>query len=340
MTVVDSAVTPVGHGWLGAELSTDPGRWRLEVPSEVADELVALARDVDPAYPDRVGERLPVTSRALQRFAAEVRSRLAGNLGMVLLNGFPLGDEAVGAYWMLGSLLGRPVSQTKAGQYVVEVADRGADISEPNQRGHRSASALPFHADRTDVIGLLCIRAAEEGGGSQVVSSKALHDIVLAERPDLLSVLYGPFPNDQRDEQREGDAAWIPLPVFSRTDGDFAARYVRRFIEGSQRHADAPRLTPRQVEAMDFLDEVLHRPEVSLAMDLRPGDLQLINNFHLLHARAAFRDRTGEGGRLLVRLWLSFHESPELPPEYAPLFGATGRGQYRGGVWPADVMGE
>jgi hypothetical protein len=150
-------------------------------------------------------------------------------------------------------------------------------------------------------------------------------------------LLYSPFPNDQRGEERPGRPGWCELPVFSLVDGDFAARYVRRFIEDSQRHADAPRLTGRQRQALDRLDETLDRPGVALEMDLRPGDLQLINNFELLHSRGAFHDPPGEGGgRLLLRLWLSFRHSPALPAEFADLFGETAAGSYRGGVWPGD----
>lgn len=59
------------------------------------------------------------------------------------------------------------------------------------------------------------------------LTSKELHNIVLAERPDLLRVLYDHFPNDQRGEEQPGEPGWCPLPVFSQVDGDFAARYLR-----------------------------------------------------------------------------------------------------------------
>ncbi|WP_275040645.1 TauD/TfdA family dioxygenase [Nocardiopsis xinjiangensis] len=272
---------------------------------------------------------------------SQVRESLVADPEFILLRGFPIDEEpevVEAAYWLFGTLIGQPVSQTRDGGFLTRVEDRGADIGSPTQRGHRSSSELAYHADRTDVIGLLCVRPAAEGGESKLVSSKALHNIVLDEAPEILPVLYGEFPNDQRGEERPGRPGWCPLPVFSCTEGDFAARYVRRFIEDSQRHSDAPRLTRSQRRAMDLLDEILHRPGVALPMDLRPGDLQLINNFRLLHSRSAFKDTVGEGeGRLLLRLWLSFADSPNLPPSYGELYGATSRGAYRGGVWPTNT---
>jgi hypothetical protein len=74
-------------------------------------------------------------------------------------------------------------------------------------------------------------------------------------------------------------------------------------------------------------------------MELRRGHLQLINNFHILHARSAFSDDGGRG-RLLLRLWLAFAGSPELPPGFASLYGATAAGAYRGGVWPTGAVPE
>ncbi|WP_328972924.1 TauD/TfdA family dioxygenase [Streptomyces sp. NBC_00239] len=311
----------------------------------VAAELTRAARSALAA-----GARLDLAAprpqglRLTEEFAADLSHRLAGSPGFAVVEDFPVDAEdpreTEKAYWLFGLLLGRPVTQSRKADLLGRVEDRGADIASPVQRGYESSAALPFHADRTDVIGLLCVRPAVSGGLSRLVSSKAVHDLLLEERPDLLEVLHRPFPNDRRGEEQPGEAPWSSIPVFSRTGDSFATRYLRRFIEGSQRHASAPRLTERQLEAMAALDEVLDRPGVSLDMELRRGDLQLINNFHILHARTAFADGGGKG-RLLLRLWLAFAGSPELPEHYASLYGAVAAGSYRGGVWaPGTIPAE
>jgi alpha-ketoglutarate-dependent taurine dioxygenase len=42
-----------------------------------------------------------------------------------------------------------------------------------------------------------------------------------------------------------------------------------------------------------------------VSMMLQPGDMQFVNNYHVLHARDAYEDRRAEGRiRHLKRLWL------------------------------------
>jgi alpha-ketoglutarate-dependent taurine dioxygenase len=294
--------------------------------------------------------RLPVGSEIGEELAAEVRRRLQA-IGFVVLTGFPVDAEerlVERAYLDFGLRLGAPVSQSRDLDFIGRVEDRGSDIGVPTQRGYQSAAPLPFHCDRADLVGLLCIRAAGAGGKSRLVSSAAVHEILRAESPELLEVLYAPLPNDRRGEERPGEPAWTPMPVFAWSGPDFSARYLRRFIEGSQRHPDAPRLTEAQLAAIEALDAILERPGVSLDMDLRPGDLQLIDNSTTLHARTGFAaaepgngagagSAAAAGARFLLRLWLATPNSPALPPEYLPLYGATAAGAYRGGVWPDAV---
>ncbi|MER5749023.1 TauD/TfdA family dioxygenase [Streptomyces sp. NPDC002088] len=309
--------------------------------TEVTAELIAAARlAISSGARIDIGGARPGRLPYVEEFAAELHRRLTGDPGFVVVTGFPVDRadqrEVEMAYWILGQLLGRPVSQSRKGDLLGRVEDQGADVSSPVQRGYESSAELPFHVDRTDVIGLLCVRPARSGGLSRLASSRFVHDVLASEHPELLQELCRPFPNDRRGEEQPGEAPWSGIPVFSRTGGDFAARYVRRFIEGSQRHATAPRLTERQIAAMDALDRTLRQPGVALDMELRAGDLQLINNFHILHARTAFTDGA-ERGRLLLRLWLAFSGSPELPQDFASLYGATAAGSYRGGVWPTGV---
>ena len=191
---------------------------------------------------------------------------------------------------------------------------------------------------------LLCVRQAAAGGTSRLASAPAVHNVMLDESPELWAELCQPIPNDLRGEAFPGFSDWHGIPVFSVAGSSLVMRYLRIFIEKSQRYPDAPRITPGQRRAMDRLDAILERPEMSMEMNLAPGDLQVIDNFRTLHARTAFVDSAGSGTRLLLRLWLASADSPELPAAYRPLYGATRAGTFRGGVWPAgfapDQLGE
>ena len=68
-------------------------------------------------------------------------------------------------------------------------------------------------------------------------------------------------------------------------------------------------------------------------MELQEGQLQLIENHTIMHARTEFSG----GERLLLRLWLSTSSSPELPGSFAPIYGSTTAGTVRGGLWPSHV---
>jgi hypothetical protein len=64
-----------------------------------------------------------------------------------------------------------------------------------------------------------------------------------------------------------------------------------------------------------------------------PGDMQLVNNRVIYHARTAFEDDAGGGRvRLLHRLWLSMPNSRALPPGHEVLWGSVEPGAPRGGI--------
>lgn len=237
-----------------------------------------------------------------------------------LLSGFGLG-------------FGCPVSQSDKFDFLGHVTDRGSDIRNHAARGYESPAALPFHNDRCDLLTLLCVRQAPVGGRTRVVSAVAACHRLMAEAPDLAQVLFEPVPYDLRDTQ--GGGRWSLMPVFSYGSGTFVTRYVRRFIEASQRFEDAPRLTERQRTAFDALDAILTAPGMAMDLHLAPGELLLIDNHRLLHARSAFTDAAEhDAKRLLLRLWLCWDGSPELPEALAATYGRIRAGSYRGGVWP------
>jgi hypothetical protein len=270
---------------------------------------------------------------------AELYKRLAGEPGMVVLTGFPVNEEpelTKRAYLLLGMLLGQPVRQ-RVDRELLETIGIAKTIS-PGVARAVEPGARPFHVDwATDLIGLLCVRNAQVGGRSLVVSSRTVHNILLERYPDMLSVLYKPFPfalsatMGPEGEQPEG--GWCEIPVLSRVDGYFAAYYARGFLEYAEDLPDVPRLTEEQKAAIDALEEVAGIPDLQVMMDLRPGDLQLINNLSVLHSRTAYRSDSPGRGRLLLRLHLAFAGSPALPDGYTEVFGATGAGTYRGGRW-------
>ncbi len=321
------------RGWRASDLT--PSDWTLVMPNDLGRDIMTLAT-ADGPLDAVVGRWVPGPVSAA--FQAQVEAMLEGGVGFCLIRGFalPADDRAVErAALLVGLLLGRPVSQTKKGNILARVEDLGQDLKTPTVRGHQTAAELAFHCDRADRVLLLCVRTAQSGGRSRIVSSIALAEALRAEAGESAKRLYRPLPQDRRGEEAPGERPFSTMPVFSERDGVFVARYLRRFIQDSQRHPDAPRLSVEDEATLDRLDALIERDGMALEMPFKPGDIQILNNNVVLHARTAFEDYAEpELRRLLLRVWLSHASARPLPDSFSDLYGSTKAGSHRGGVWP------
>jgi len=259
--------------------------------------------------------------------------------GMVVFSGVPIeGKTDVQATELLREYvfqIGSPVSQSEKFDFLGYVTNRGHDIRDHRRRGYESSAELPFHSDRCDLVSLLCVRQAQTGGQTRIASAYTAFCTLFQISPEFAELLCQPIPIDLRDTT--SCVRWALMPVFSFENGTFVARYVRRFIEASQRYDDASRLTNRQREALDALDVILKEPGMSLELRLEPGDWLLLDNHRLLHARTKFQDALDPAqARLLLRTWLSWSGSPALPLSFKQTYGRIKAGEYRGGVWPKE----
>jgi hypothetical protein len=106
------------------------------------------------------------------------------------------------------------------------------------------------------------------------------------------------------------------VPVFARRGGQVSVRYLRSGIVGGHRAADLP-LTPIELEAMDLFDAVARAPENRLVFQLERGDMFVLNNYTVMHARTGFTNfPEPERKRLLVRLWLDAAGFRDVPAEF------------------------
>jgi hypothetical protein len=283
----------------------------------------------------------------LARTLAEVSDELEHGRGLVLLRRIPVEryteDELRIIYWGLGLHLGTPRYQNALGELIGDVRDEnrlygGVREVNPMQAGEprtsrnkaRSAGPLRFHTDRVDVVTLLCVRPAARGGLSKVVSAPAVYNTILARRPDLHALLCAPYYH-VREGEAGGTQHYYAMPVFGMRDGRFTSQYSRTFVENAQHIPGVPRLTDAQNAALDLWAEVCE--ELCYSMELRPGDVQLLNNHVVYHARTTYEDDPTPGrDRFLMRLWLSMPNSRALPEGFDVLWGAIEPGAPRGGI--------
>lgn len=328
--------------WRGVDLQ-DSTEWIVELtPSQVQELEAATKPWVDQGIPpERLGPQdLPLPS--LQPLIADWVEELENGRGFILVRGLPVQNyserQASLAYWAIGSHMGIPVSQNAAGHLLGHVRDTGKSYEDPSVRGYQTNMYLPFHTDSSDLVGLLCLRGAKSGGLSAIVSSGAVYNEVLRRRPDLVELMYEPFYYDRREEQSEGELPYFPSSLYAYRDGKLSMRYVRHFIDSAQRFDEVPRLTDKQVELLDLIDEIASSDGFPLLMDFQPGDMQFLNNYTIMHSRTGYEDHQAPAlKRHLLRLWLTLPEGTRrrLPADFGRAFGGEGQANGgRGGVTP------
>ena len=317
--------------WRGREVS---GWLREFGAAEIAEIEAAIdGYRGDPAALSPENFPLPTLGPVLRGLLREL---LEGR-GFVLLRGLPVArwsraQQAL-AYLGLGAWMGRFRSQNAKGHLLGHVKDLGLDIRDPNVRYYQTNRKLEYHTDSVDIVGLLCLQPAKAGGESYLASSATVYNEILRRRPELMPALFEPFPTDRRGEVPEGMKPWFDIPVYHWHAKRLTCIYVRQYIESAQKlFPEARRLSRAQVEAMDLMDELCNDPDIHLAMDFRPGDVQLLHNHQILHSRGDFENwPEPERHRHLLRMWLAPPEARPLPEVFAPRYGSVTPGA-RGGI--------
>jgi hypothetical protein len=169
-------------------------------------------------------------------------------------------------------------------------------------------------------VGLLCLRTARTGGLSCVANAVAIHNHMVRECPELAAALYEELPYDARGEQAKGTKAFYAIPGFTEHAGRLFVRFIPQYVLASQRHSDAPRLSATTRQAIATMSELANDPDFNVYMDLQPGEMQFINNYHVLHGRTAYEDDVARGyKRHLKRLWLATYALNDRPSYFAAL---------------------
>ncbi|MBI4195820.1 MAG: TauD/TfdA family dioxygenase [Betaproteobacteria bacterium] len=306
--------------WIGADIQHDPSWIHQLNASDVAEIDAALA------HARRIGARAPFAAVdfPLPRFAVVldgILDELENGRGFVLIRGIPrhryTDEECEIVYWGLGTHLGDPVSQNARGHRLGHVRDEGRVLADPNARAYQTSQRMDFHTDLlpVDVLGLFCMRTARSGGASKLTSALTIHNVLREERPDLLEALYGMFHLDWRGEEPEGEQPWFTIPMFSARNGKVTARICSRvYYESAARFGERYRPTAIQREALEAAQEIANRRELMLTMDFQEGDIQLINNHTMMHAREAYEDYDAPARqRHLLRMWIAVSDARRRP---------------------------
>jgi hypothetical protein len=307
---VEGPIVWEGEDWE----SEDQWVYQLSVAElkEIDDALEHFkGLNIGMGYVGRDNFPLPTLSSKLRELARELYSgRGFFVLRTIPINNYSRADLAIiyaGISSHVGSARGK---QDGTGAVLAHIKD--LTISHASEKGGIGNSAYTtdkqvFHTDVGDLIALMALEVAEEGGTSRISSGGRVYNALAATRPDLVRTLSEPWPLDSFG----GDPGYTTRPVlyFEQEDGEDGyghaiIQYSRRHFTGygkQTRSPNIPPITEAQAEALDavhFLAE-----EYSLGLNFQKGDIQYINSLGLLHARDAFKD-SGKHTRHLIRLWL------------------------------------
>ena len=312
--------------WRGETLARDTSWLVTLTAAEIADidRALATAKASRRSMEDIGREHFPLTTLGarLEQTVAE----LYDGRGFVVLRGLPVerySDDDVGLiFWGLGRYMGSPLYQNPQGDLLGHVYDHGRTYGNIDVRGYETSAYLPYHTDAGDVVGLLCLRRAIKGGLSSIVSSVTVHNEILAHHPEYLGLLYNGFYYIRREAAlTERGVSEKPIPVFGNQGDVVSCRYIRNQINAGAVKRGVP-LTAIEQAALDYLDEQTRRPDLRLDMDLAAGDIQLVNNYTVLHSRTEFVDGAEpHEKRHMLRLWLKFPTPWPLSPDFPTHMG-------------------
>ncbi|WP_205752278.1 TauD/TfdA family dioxygenase [Cryptosporangium phraense] len=311
-----------------------PSAWRGDVLVDSPEWIYHLS-DAELVELEEVGRRFVADDPDLRTVTAadypipacarlnEVSARqLDSGLGMLLVRGLrtaEYGDALAGAiFYVLGLHLGQPIGQNQHGDLVDHViATSTKTMTDDGALPSRVRDRLPFHSDSSDVVGLLCLRGAKEGGASSIVSASTIYNEILRRRPELAHLLFEPFHWDWRRQDPDSPEMTFTSPVISYVDGVFSTYTGMAMIFSAQQYEGVPRLTDDQVEVLRLFDEITQEPGLALDMHFQPGDVQWLLNYTVMHSRTGFVDYPEPSRRRhLLRLWLRRDVGRPLVPKF------------------------
>lgn len=317
--------------WRGDQLSkTDD--WIFRLTSEQVAELEQLGQrfvEEDPDLRTVQASQYPLVAcaDALASWASDVDY----GRGFVLVRGLRshLYSDALSSaiFYILGLHLGEPMRENEKGDLIGHVyATSNKTMDDPTALSSKVRDKLVYHSDSSDIVALMCLRPAKDGGASCLVSGAEIYNEILRRRPDLAPLLLEPFHWDWRRQDHNAPADTYVSPIVSLVDGVFSMYAGSTYLFTAQEYEGVPKLTPEQIEVLELFDTITYEPGMAIEMDFRPGDIQWLSNYAALHSRTTFHDwPEPQRQRHLLRLWLARETDRPVVPD----FGKNGVVQYR-----------
>lgn len=301
--------------WKRADIRAED--YRVTLSPACLDEIRRVANEVR-THPLPTILRSPADFDLTNCHAAmaEVRRILKEGVRFAVVDRLPVEEmskpEAEAVYWLLSSMVCRPVAQKLDGTMIYDVHDTGQQaLPGSGIRPDKTNIEIRFHIDNAynttppEIVGLLCLRTAKSGGISRVLSFHSVHNALLARHKELLPRLYQPFWFDRQREFFPGDPDTFFAPVFTAgEDEELKARFSVHQINSGYAMKGQP-VDNEGAAALAATLGIFEDPDISIDFEFQPGEIQFVDNRTLGHSRTEFEDwPEPERRRHLVRLWL------------------------------------
>lgn len=240
--------------------------------------------------------------------AAQMDRRVYSGCGFFVIDGASYTDlspeQRAHLTKRLAPCLGKPIvhhSKHLKQDLVTDIKDKGVRFtSSKNQNFNASNQEAVEHTESTELpnpIGAFLlhnIQPAFKGGASRFVNAYTLLDRLEEIEPGYLEVLKRPFYFDTARGER------VEAPIVSYdSDGNLDFRWMFAFLENGRpytRHWDDV-----VQETMEATRDLMARLRISVT--LAKGDIIVVNNKMMLHARDSFEDHPDYPPRWLLRSW-------------------------------------
>mgnify|MGYP001201473808 CR=1 FL=1 len=287
-------------------LESTPEKFSVVLDSKSLDELI-LNRT-------KILNENPSDFSILIEYVKNLKKEILINgCGFLVISGKEImdfnSDEKRSIYVIISKIIGKLLEQNKNKELVVEIKDIGKSMK-TGGRYHQTKEGGSYHTDGShifqnppDYVGLFCINPAKTGGVSKFMSAYTIHNKLLKNK-ELQKILYEKFHHDKKNENLKESNPTRFEPIFQFVNNGLKFKYQRELIFTGHEKANEP-LTTKQIEAIEFLEEILNDSEQVATYALESGDMMFSNNRWLIHDRTPFEDfEVEEQKRLLLRTWI------------------------------------
>ncbi|KAH7019026.1 hypothetical protein EDB80DRAFT_676035 [Ilyonectria destructans] len=173
---------------------------------------------------------------------------------------------------------------------------------------------MTFHTDIDvgDTVSLFTQSVPLSGGEQYLASIASVYNDILEREPEVLKTLAADWYWERlfRPAANKEVIRSFNRPLIAFENGRLQINFAATFVGGNPKYplsTNAPSLAPEKQRALQVIQEAAKRTCLKLVPEA--GDILFVNNYALLHARAAWADSVHDvwKQRYIMRLWL--HDS-------------------------------